>query len=77
MLKCGIKRSVRTKKDVAIDKLIEHYRKGYEWNEVLFYINRLDADIKWIYSTSPKWCYLIKLKDTMYSHICKKVPDFV
>lgn len=54
MLKCGIKRSVRTKKDVAIDKLIEHYRKEYEWNEVLFYINRLDADIKWIYSTSPK-----------------------
>lgn len=33
---CGTKRSVRTKKkkDVAIDKLIEHYRKEYEWNEV-------------------------------------------
>lgn len=48
MLKCDIcrtKRSVRTKKDAAIDKLFEHYGKECEWNEVLFYKNRFYADI--------------------------------
>lgn len=69
--------SENKKKDAAIDKLFEHYGKECEWNEVLFYINRFYADIRWIYSISPKQCDFIYSKIHVHKYHLYKVPDFV